>query len=271
MIGALLFLLLGDSAWGRTLVWSGAGDGVSWLDAANWSPARLPSSGDEVVIERGQVLDVSGISFMGALQLGELGNLSLGQWVVCGDSTLEGSLYVSSSLKVMDKGLRLNVGRQGRVLFGVGDGNGEPQLNLGRYTLTISGRLETECEAAGYPKEVMMTLRGGGTGMRLMRRYLMGLEEGATETFQAYCSGGGELLESIKGEFYDAEGGLMRAYEGAASEWELRGGVEGQYMLGRDERGVYVEFAQILIPEPGVVGLGAVAVLMLVYRRRRGR
>ena len=41
------------------------------------------------------------------------------------------------------------------------------------------------------------------------------------------------------------------------------------YMLGRDERGVYVEFAQILIPEPAVVGLGSVAVLMLVCRRRR--
>ncbi len=270
MIGILLFLLLGDSAWGRTLVWVGAGDGVSWSDAANWNSARLPSSGDEVAIGEGQELDASGVSFMGTLQLGELGNLSLEQWCVCGDSTLEGSLYVSSSLKVMDKGLRLNVGSRGNILFNASNGNGEPQLNLGRYTLTISGRLETECEAVGYlTEEGMLTLRGEGTGIRLMRRYLMELEEGTTGTFRGYCSSGGELLESIKGEFCDAEGSLMSAYEGDETEWELRGGGEGQFMLGRDERGVYVEFSQILIPEPGVVGLGAVAVLMLVSRRRR--
>jgi len=63
---------------------------------------------------------------------------------------------------------------------------------------------------------------------------------------------------------------LMSAYAGSAAEWELLGGVEGQYLMGRDERGLYVEFSQMLIPEPGVVGLGAVAVLLLVWRRRRG-
>lgn len=114
-----------------------------------------------------------------------------------------------------------------------------------------------------------MTLRGEGTGMRLKRRYLMGLEEGATGTFRAYCGNGGEPLESITGKFYDAEGGLMNEYEGSAAEWELQGGVEGQYLMGRDERGVYVEFAQMLIPEPGVAGLGAVSLLLLACRRRR--
>ncbi len=271
VIGMLLFWLMGDSAWGRTLVWVGAGDGVSWSDAANWNPARSPSSGDVVVMEGGEVLDASGASFTGALQLGEWGSLSLEQWGMYGDSSLERALYVSSSLKVMDKGLTLDVGRQGRVLFGTGNGNGEPQLNLGRNTLTISGCLETACESTGYlTEEVVMTLRGEGTGMRLMRRYLMGLEEGATGTFRAYCGNGGEPLESITGKFYDAEGGLMNEYEGSAAEWELQGGREGQYLMGRDERGVYVEFAQMLIPEPGVVGLGAVSLLLLACRRRRG-
>ena len=74
----------------------------------------------------------------------------------------------------------------------------------------------------------------------------------------------------ISGVFYDAEGGLMSAYEGSETEWKLLGGVEGQFLMGQDERGVYVEFSQMLIPEPGVVGLGAVAMLLLVWRRRRG-
>jgi len=239
LMGGLLFLLMGDVALGRPFVWVGEGDGVSWADKANWDPARSPSSGDVVVIEEGMGVDASGVSFWGSLQLGELGCLSMEQWGMFGDSSLEGSLFVSSSLRVMDEGVRLDVGRQGRILFGAGSGNVNPQLDLGRYSLTISGCLETVCAGAGGAAldgsaEVgLPESRNDGMGMRLMRRYLMGLDEGVSGKFGGYCSGGEEWMGRISGVFYDAEGSLMSAYEGLAEEWELLGGVEGQFLMGR--------------------------------------
>jgi hypothetical protein len=49
----LLTLALGVSASGQTITWTGAGDGVNWGQAANWSPAQVPTVANDVVIPAG--------------------------------------------------------------------------------------------------------------------------------------------------------------------------------------------------------------------------
>ncbi len=47
----MLCLTIAPEAPAQTVSWTGAGDGTSWSDAANWNPQTIPGAGEEVVID----------------------------------------------------------------------------------------------------------------------------------------------------------------------------------------------------------------------------
>ena len=38
----------------RTCLWTGAGDGVTWGEAANWEGGFVPEAGDDVILDGGR-------------------------------------------------------------------------------------------------------------------------------------------------------------------------------------------------------------------------
>ena len=53
IVFGVLSAALAASASGQTITWTGAGDGVTWGQAANWSPAQVPTAVNDVVIPAG--------------------------------------------------------------------------------------------------------------------------------------------------------------------------------------------------------------------------
>ncbi|NLL83450.1 MAG: hypothetical protein GX230_04325 [Lentisphaerae bacterium] len=74
----------------QTCIWSGLGDGVSWHDAANWSPAP-PATGDSVTIDAGTLLLSASTPQLNAFTMSG-GTLTFTNWT----TTLQASIITLS-------------------------------------------------------------------------------------------------------------------------------------------------------------------------------
>lgn len=90
-----LFLLAASPAAGAPVVWTGAGDGVSWGDPPNWSPVGVPDATSDVTIASGARVDATGTVLVQAASL-DLGGASTAQLRLSTGTVVTGLFLVSS-------------------------------------------------------------------------------------------------------------------------------------------------------------------------------
>ncbi|MBI5598039.1 MAG: hypothetical protein HY928_18305 [Elusimicrobia bacterium] len=91
---ALAFLAAAPAA-GAPVSWTGGGDGATWADPANWSPAGVPGAASDVTISSGARVDATAAAAVVAASL-DLGGASTAQLRLSTGTLVAGLLRVSS-------------------------------------------------------------------------------------------------------------------------------------------------------------------------------
>lgn len=235
-----------------TIRWIQPGGG-DWSDAANWSPARLPTSSDDVLLDASGPVQVSSTAYAGRLALYSELSVS-GSLYVSGNTTpgaaavtLEGSLTIQAdSIVSVSGGMTLN----GTVKLADKNHNGAiAALQLGAdQSVTGAGQIVFDGDQSSTSENTVtnvgagvtigsgIRVRGGGGTLALQYYYYYGplaflgrvtpdLPGAPIELHHIDNAGRGLTVDSGPGEVSLRNGGMLRNLTlGGAGSLHVRNG-----------------------------------------------
>ncbi len=164
-IGSVIVLGIG-AAQGATITWNNAAGG-NWGTAANWSPAQVPGSGDDAVIDLAGTYTVT-VNVAASVSTLTLGGASGTQTLVIDSPTLTlaGASTVGANGVVSLGGGTLtgtgNLNVQGRMVWTGGTMSGNATTTVGGSGLTLSGGANKDLSQRRL--ETTSTTNWSGTG-----------------------------------------------------------------------------------------------------------
>ena len=172
---------------GQTISWTGAGNGSSWNDAANWSGGIVPGQANDVFIGSGggNTVTVSGPVSVKSLQCAKSLALTGGSFTLgSGASLISGSLAISGGASITVNGAP-----------GILTVNGSTTANDANFYAVNGGVVRLSGQSSATNKNQNVTWRADGSGSQINFSTLTNLEQGNYQRLyvQAYKGGNVDL------------------------------------------------------------------------------
>jgi len=141
MLGACLCLLPATAAFAQPIAWTGAGDGVSWNQPANWSPVGLPGSTSNVIIPAGAPINLNVAATVSTLST----DRAITQTSGCNALTITGGLNLGPAGSITTTTSACN----NLTFSGTQSITGSGVINLNSGYMTVAGSSATLTVGSG--------------------------------------------------------------------------------------------------------------------------
>ena len=293
-----LTIAFGATAWAASYTWDGGGDGTTFDDAANWTPAGSAfNTVDEYTIDDGSAVTVGADFSIGAFDLSNNSSLTIGLGNSVTINTTNATDINSATLQVdgsLDFGsARWNVGGVGETFTGTVNGSltGSGNFFAGfrmNATLNVNGTVDMKVSRLGGVQSTgvsrIINVNAGG---EFYVNSQLTLESLAAAQTAVFLNGG--LLDFSAADNYDysaltIDGNDGIVFTNASSSITLEGDRTGEVntwitdgALSSQVGSIQVNYdggldqTLVAIPEPSAVGLFGVVSLAAIGLRRRSR
>ncbi|MDP1662154.1 MAG: GC-type dockerin domain-anchored protein [Phycisphaerales bacterium] len=145
VIAACAFLMPAAAAFAQPITWTGAGDGVSWNQSANWSPVGLPGSTSNVIVPAGAPINLNTGATISSLNTDRAITHTAG----CAVLTITGGLNLGASGSITTT----SSGCNNLTFSGTQSVTGTGIIRLNSGYMTVAGASATLTIASGVTVE----------------------------------------------------------------------------------------------------------------------